>query len=136
MCTSGRRRYVDQFAHALAVAAALPAPVVIAGDLNAQGGESADGRAHLRNVEAAAAAGWRSAYHHHVGVAHGSEPAATYRHYGRPERAFHIDFIFLPDGWCPAIRAVEVREDAFALSDHAALVVDVEPPSLRAPAAP
>ncbi len=121
---SGRGGYPAQLASAIRRIAALDGPVVLGGDFNATlcaRGADAANRAALADL------GLVSAYHAFHGVAHGAEPAHTYRH-GPDGGLWHIDFCFVPAAWAPRLRAVEVRLDAVeaGLSDHAPLVVDLD----------
>jgi exonuclease III len=68
-----------------------------------------------------------SAYHSIRGEPHGAETTSTYFMYARPERGFHIDYVFLPRSWLERVEAVEVGspEKWLSHSDHCPLTVDV-----------
>ncbi len=69
-----------------------------------------------------------SLYHHTSGQAFGAETRHTYWYWRRRERAYHIDYIFVPQAWLPQVTAFELGSfDDWCgngLSDHAPLIAD------------
>jgi endonuclease/exonuclease/phosphatase family metal-dependent hydrolase len=68
-----------------------------------------------------------SAYHAKCGEARGRESAATLWRGKTNPKPFHIDYCFVPAGWVPRIRCIEVGTYAdWRDSDHRPLMVDVD----------
>ncbi len=104
--------------------------VVIAGDFNHSASFGVpEHRSWGRIAAALDGVGLASAYHEHRGEPFGAESYPTHWHgSGRPR---HIDYCFFPNRW--TVRQVWVGgQDAWNVprrgSDHAPLVVDLEPP--------
>jgi exodeoxyribonuclease-3 len=111
------------------------APLVVAGDFNNNAiwnNPKNPTHGHLKDVASLAGFGLFSAYHHQRNVAQGQEPEPT--HYWRNRKVegptYHLDYIFAPVGWKPALRGVEVGEFGAwvgsGLSDHVPLIADFE----------
>jgi exodeoxyribonuclease-3 len=108
-------------------------PTVVAGDFNNNVHWDTGRRAqNMANVIAAMDdRRLVSAYHAFTSEAHGAESQPTI--YWRDRKVdgprFHIDFCFIPNGWLPALEAVEVGGFADyvgrGLSDHVPLVVNL-----------
>jgi exodeoxyribonuclease III len=101
--------------------------VVAAGDFNSnsQWDENRPGRNHTEVVRLFESHGLVSAYHAHHSEKQGAETRPTYYFYRHQDRPFHIDYVFVPNGW--KLRSVEVgsfREWGH-LSDHVPVVIDV-----------
>lgn len=112
----------------------LPGPFVIAGDFNGNAcfdrpGTRLKWSACLAAVEAL---GVVSAYHVHTGEQYGRETQPTQYQIRRESMRFHLDYVFVPREWQPAIRSVRVPTFAeFSVSDHRPVIVDLDLP-LRA----
>ena len=110
------------------------APAVAAGDFNNHIlWDKPDWRMnHADAVVAMEELGMVSGYHAHRGIAQGAEREPT--HYWRDRTkegpTYHIDYIFLPATWLPAMTGFEVGsfEDwcGNGLSDHVPLVAEVD----------
>ncbi len=80
---------------------------------------------------AVAKLGLVSSYHRFHGVDLGDEQDMTLRWTGPGglEQRYHCDLVFLPEGWLPALRSVEVGEwEAWIVanrSDHAPVMIEV-----------
>lgn len=108
-------------------------PVVLAGDLNSP--IAATIGAHLHNVGRLAALGLRSSFLSSRGVSAADAHLATgraaaeptYYQHRRRENGFHIDHIFVPEGWRIESLAVGSYDDwvATGRSDHVPLIADV-----------
>ena len=74
-----------------------------------------------------------SAYHSIRGEAHGkeSEPTLYWRDRTKDGPTYHIDYVFLPSAWIGKVRHLSIgtfeRWCGPGLSDHAPVIVDVEP---------
>ncbi len=72
-----------------------------------------------------------SSYHRFHGVDLGDEHDMTLRWMGPGalERRYHCDLVFVPEGWLPALRSVDVGEwEAWIVanrSDHAPVMVEL-----------
>ena len=68
-----------------------------------------------------------SAYHHFHSEKQGKETQATYYHYHKKDRPFHIDFCFLSKNLMEKLKNMEVGkyEDWIKLSDHVPLIIDI-----------
>lgn len=112
-------------------------PTIIAGDFNASG--QSDPRTMASFVRSMSEElGLVSAYHAFTGEAVGEERAPTLWWRGKREAGFHCDFVFVPATW----RIHDVRVGGYddwgapALvhrSDHAPVIVDVEPDEAPSP---
>jgi exodeoxyribonuclease-3 len=104
-------------------------PVLLAGDFNHNVSLDRPRKPLYKNVVARLREefGLVSAYHHFHGVEHGREPHATYFHYRKQDRPFHIDFCFIPVRWVEKLVRVDVLdgEPWTSLSDHRPLVVEI-----------
>lgn len=117
------------------------APAMAAGDFNNHLIWDKPGWAmnHADAVEALADLRLVSGYHAHRNLAQGDEtdPTIYWRDRKKDGPVYHIDYIFLPEVWLPAMTAFEVGsfEDwcGNGLSDHVPLIVDIDP--RRIPAA-
>lgn len=110
-------------------------PAVLAGDFNHNAIWDKPGtewRNHATTVKTAAEAGLSSAYHTWFDEAEGCETRPT--HYWRDRKidgpSYHIDYVFVPTQWLPAVLDVQVGSFAdwigSGLSDHVPLVVDID----------
>jgi len=103
-------------------------PVVAAGDFNSnvQWDAHRPGRNHTEVVCLLNGYGLISAYHSRLGEKQGAETCPTYYFYRHQDKPFHIDYVFVPQGW--KLRSVEVGSfrEWGQLSDHVPVVVDVE----------
>jgi exodeoxyribonuclease-3 len=108
------------------------APAIVAGDFNANVKWDASGRyAKFAEVNSELESlGLTSAYHSTRGHALGEEPDPTLLFQKKPEKGYHIDYVYLPRTWLPRIRTVDVGSPAEWLSqnDHVPLVVDIAQP--------
>lgn len=88
-------------------------------------------RNHTNTIQACADAGLVSAYHEWSGEAAGAETIPTLYWRDRTEigRRFHIDYLFIPNGWRPLLRNVAIGSFAewvgSGLSDHVPVVIDL-----------
>lgn len=107
------------------------APTVILGDFN-NNRTFKYGRWN-ELIELMESVGLVSAYHVLSNEEHGQEQQPTHYHHRKREKAFHLDYCFVPRAWVPHIQAVQVGsfEDWRGLSDHVPLVVDVSLPSAQ-----
>ena len=109
-------------------------PTAIAGDFNSNAIWDKPGWRinHMTMVEKLRELGLRSAYHEITGERQGEETVPT--HYWRDRRkdgpTYHIDYVFLPEGWFAAVKnfTVGTFEEwcGSGLSDHVPLVVDLD----------
>jgi endonuclease/exonuclease/phosphatase family metal-dependent hydrolase len=104
-------------------------PTVIGGDFNSNTifDPGRKQRTHSRVVRLLAARGLQSAYHEYFQEMQGRESRPTYYFWHRPERCFHLDYIFLPDAWVQKVTAVTVGtyREWRAASDHMPILVDI-----------
>ena len=111
------------------------APTVVAGDFNdnVQWDKPTKVNKHSANVDALAALGLRSAYHHSRNIEQGAEtePTLYWRDRKNNGPRYHIDYCFVPEVWSKSISAVTVGKfDDWVrtgLSDHVPLIVDLSP---------
>jgi endonuclease/exonuclease/phosphatase family metal-dependent hydrolase len=107
-------------------------PSVVAGDFNNAVRWDQPGKAsnHSAAVQKLRNLGLVSAYHVSRAVAQGREPDPTLYWMWHQNSGYHIDYIWLPDTWAPAIKTVELGDYPTwvggQLSDHVPLSVDVE----------
>jgi exonuclease III len=103
-------------------------PGILIGDLNSSTVFDAKHRQtnHTHLVERLGHLGYRSAWHHGSGEAHGEESRPTFYMYRRPERTWHLDYAFLTPDLLSGTR-IEIGQPETWLpwSDHLPLVVDV-----------
>jgi len=67
-----------------------------------------------------------SAYHSHLGIAHGREPHPTFFMNRQENRPFHIDYCFVPERWVVRIVSVEVGSfGEWPDSDHRPLMIEL-----------
>ncbi len=109
-------------------------PCLLAGDFNLTPGGEADRRsgvtARLNEL------GYVSAYHEFQAAGFGGEPATYYHQFNR-DKPFHIDLVFVPKEWVPAVRSVEIApfdgwvDPGPLRSDHVPVTVDLDLQSLR-----
>lgn len=107
----------------------LEAPSLVVGDFNNHvcwdrpGGQNS----FARHIEAFGRLGFRSAYHHLGGVAHGEETERT--HQWRPSMTYHIDYAFAPQTLLEGARCrIEPLTEwcgKGGVSDHAPLILDI-----------
>ena len=112
----------------------LSGPVVIGGDFNNNAIWDRPGWRinHMTKVALLEDLGLVSAYHALRGEAHGQE--ATPTHYWRDRKrdgpTYHIDFVFVPDGWLRSVCAFQVGtfDDWIGngLSDHVPLLIELQ----------
>lgn len=93
---------------------------------------------HQATVDILSDAGLVSAYHHRTGEAEGQETVPTLYWRDRREDGprYHIDYAFLPRHWAGAITDFQIGTFADwcgpGLSDHAPLILDLDPAALPA----
>ena len=68
-----------------------------------------------------------SAYHAFFSEQHGKEKRPTYYFWHRRARPFHLDYVFVPDQWIPAVKKVTVGSYRKwrPVSDHMPIIVDL-----------
>jgi endonuclease/exonuclease/phosphatase family metal-dependent hydrolase len=68
-----------------------------------------------------------SAFHAHA-QDKGCSETPTFFQYGWETRPYHIDYCFIPKGWVPFLRSVEIGSHAewIGQSDHRPLVIDLD----------
>ncbi|MEP7363638.1 MAG: endonuclease/exonuclease/phosphatase family protein [Acidobacteriota bacterium] len=108
-------------------------PAVFAGDFNSNAiwdSSHRNGRNHTGLVKLLSELGLESGYHAFYQEEHGKETQATFDFRKSPAKPFHIDYCFVPKGWLPALRGVEIGtyQDWTKHSDHRPLLVDVFDP--------
>jgi endonuclease/exonuclease/phosphatase family metal-dependent hydrolase len=103
-------------------------PTIVLGDFNANPRfDAAHPRYLFSDISAKFAnLGQCSAYHAFSGKAFGEEIHPTHYHTYNQKKPFHIDYLFMPEAWRPALRSVSVGgfEDYQNLSDHRPLTVE------------
>jgi len=104
-------------------------PTVVCGDFNSNAIFD-HGRKARHNTAVVAMLKERnlsSAYHTFFSEQHGEETRPTYYFWHRRARPFHLDYVFLPDKWIPAVKnvAVGTYEEWRPVSVHMPLVVDL-----------
>ena len=117
------------------------APVVVAGDLNHNVIWDKPGWRinHATTVGTLSRLGLTSAYHALTGEAQGREttPTIYWRDRTRDGPTYHIDYVFVPDAWLPAISEFNVGEfDGWCgngLSDHVPITVEIQVQRMNAP---
>ncbi len=69
-----------------------------------------------------------SVYHHHFAEEQGKESRPTLCFTYNEKKAYHIDYIFIPEKWLSRIKSVELGEfkNWKHLSDHCPLIVDID----------
>jgi exonuclease III len=96
-------------------------PLLVVGDLNSNVKWDKWDRwwNHTDVVRELGALGTASAYHYARSVAQGAEPEPTFFLHRNPQKAYHIDYAFLPMGWLNGC-SVSIGEAAqwITLSDH------------------
>lgn len=107
-------------------------PVVMMGDFNSNAMWDKQHPSHLNHsalVKKLNALGITSAYHHNRSVNHGEEPKSecTFYLYGHENRAYHIDYCFIPTIWADQIDCVSIGNysDWREHSDHRPLIVSL-----------
>lgn len=126
------KNYKEPLLAGLQAYGTLPGPFVIAGDFN---GNACFDRPRTRLkcstcLAAVEALDVVSAYHVFNGEEYGRETQPTQYQIRRESMPFHLDYVFLPKEWQPAIRSVRIpgyRE--FSVSDHRPVIVDVDLPA-------
>jgi len=107
-------------------------PLVVAGDFNSS--QVWDDQAKYRDGFAARRQalqdhGLVSAYHAFHEEDFGSETRPTLLHTFRDDRAYHIDYVFLPEEWMGSVKSVKVGDPQRWVrelgSDHVPVVVDL-----------
>ena len=104
---------------------------VLIGDLNSNATWDKDyppSENHSAMVRLLSDLGLVSSYHAYHREAHGEERQPTFHLHKREEKAFHIDYCFVPKRWVPRIRKVTVGSyaDWKPYSDHRPLVVELD----------
>jgi exodeoxyribonuclease-3 len=104
-------------------------PVVMAGDFNSnsQWDRNRPLGNHTLLVEQLKAYGMSSVYHLHHKEEQGKESRPTFYLYRKSDHPFHLDYIFVPDGWIGRLKNFEVGDfyQWLRLSDHCPLTIDV-----------
>ncbi len=105
-------------------------PVMVAGDFNSSGkwDQKCAPENHAKLVRFLAECGLVSAYHAMNGEEQdGDEKQPTFHQTKKIEKAFHIDYIFLPLSWVPRIKGVEVGDfmQWRDYSDHCPVTVEL-----------
>jgi hypothetical protein len=112
--------------------AALPGPVLLAGDLNAPVDTSR--RAHDRTVQALAQQGLVSAFTATRGVEQDAQLAEpTYYWRQKRELGYHVDHLFVPEQWTPELELTLGDFDTWVgtgRSEHVPLIADIAVPAL------
>ena len=103
--------------------------VIICGDLNSNLFWKRTGidKNHQDVLDQLTANNIYSAYHHFYNEKQGKETQATYYHYHKKDRPFHIDFCFLSKNLIENLKNMEIGkyEDWIKLSDHVPLIIDI-----------
>jgi hypothetical protein len=121
-----RRLFSDALTEHASVFAA--GPTVVAGDFNDCVIWDTPRRPHHRQtVERLRGYGLMSAYHAVTRAEYGEEPDPTLWMYRHEQRAYHIDYVYVPEAWLPRLCGVAVGSYAGWArdSDHAPVVVGV-----------
>ena len=104
-------------------------PTVICGDFNSNAiwDSGRKRKHHTAVVGMLKQRSLTSAYHAFFSEHHGKETRPTYYFWHRQARPFHVDYVFLPDRWIPAVKNVTVGtyEEWRPVSDHVPIIVDV-----------
>jgi exodeoxyribonuclease-3 len=68
-----------------------------------------------------------SAYHYYFHQKHGHESAFTYFFARKPDRPYHLDYIFIPRRWLKRLKKVVVGKPETWLknSDHCPVTVEI-----------
>jgi exodeoxyribonuclease-3 len=112
-------------------------PTVVAGDFNNALFWDRPGKAsnHSLAVERLRSLGLVSAYHASRGVEQGREAHPTLYWMWHEDTGYHIDYVWLPEKWLPALKHVEVGDYptwvAGHLSDHVPLSVELDDALIR-----
>ncbi len=113
-------------------------PTVVAGDFNNAVQWDKTGKAwnHALAVDRLQALGLVSAYHSHHRVEQGAEQDPTLYWTWNQNKTYHIDYVWIPEKWLPAVTSVTVGDYATwvesRLSDHVPLSVDLDENCLTA----
>jgi len=123
--------YTKAFLNGLTAYAKLlrSGPTVVAGDFNGSPAfdkPKARSKWWTQGFSQLHDSGLVSAYHQFNTVNYGAEAHATHHFLRKPERAFHIDFCFVPSAWAESGLTVHIADGPAwrALSDHFPLVVE------------
>jgi hypothetical protein len=105
-------------------------PVVVAGDFNSNAIWDGDHPSHLNHssvVSRLKEHGLVSAYHHMRGEDHGKESEKTFHLYRHEDKAYHIDYCFLPAAWAKRLCRAEIGSYGSwrQHSDHRPLLVEL-----------
>jgi endonuclease/exonuclease/phosphatase family metal-dependent hydrolase len=103
-------------------------PVVVAGDFNSNARWDRERRDwnHSIMVGGLRTRGLTSLYHTVRNEDHGKETTPTFHLQKNREKAFHIDYIFVPDAWQQRLRmTVEDCSGWLPHSDHCPLTLDL-----------
>jgi exonuclease III len=104
-------------------------PTVICGDFNSNTifDPGRKVRKHSTVVQLLSDRGLRSAYHAFFSEDHGKETRPTYYFWHRKERGFHIDYIFVPQGWMEHVSDFRIGtyHKWRAASDHMPIFADI-----------
>ncbi|MGA2923761.1 MAG: hypothetical protein ABSE28_21875 [Candidatus Sulfotelmatobacter sp.] len=92
---------------------------------NSQWDANRPGRNHTEVVRLFESHALISAYHTHHGEQQGAETRPTHYFYRHQDKLFHIDYVFVPEGWNLGSVEVGSFRKWGRLSDHVRLVVDV-----------
>jgi hypothetical protein len=113
-------------------------PTVIVGDFNSNkiwDYKRPSDVNHSGLVRKLVALGLVSAYHHFHSEEQGAETRPTLHLLKKRQKAYHIDYCFIPESWAPHIKSVEVGAyDTWSpFSDHCPMVVDIAVPGAVQP---
>lgn len=112
-------------------------PTIVAGDFNNAVVWDTRGKAsnHAVAVQKLHDLGLESAYHASRQVAQGQEPEPTLYWRWLRSSGYHIDYVWLPKVWLPALTRVDIGEYAAwpgsHLSDHVPLAVEIDADVVR-----
>lgn len=130
--THKRPSYVEHLKDGLRSVRALLAvgPVVVMGDFNASVTfDKGVRRSNFLPLVEHLANDWGlvSAYHEFFRVEHGREEHPTLYMRRKPDRGYHIDYVFVPKEWAGRINRVEVPPyEQWTTSDHRPVIVDLD----------
>lgn len=80
---------------------------------------------HSDVVRELEARGLRSLYHHHQSLPQGGEPHPTFFLHRKPEKPYHIDYVFAAQAWRIEGLEIGAADEWLALSDHMPILAAV-----------